>query len=126
MEQKARLARRAGRVFWAAFFDSICYLLILGIAASGIYMIVDRHRDHGAVFITVLLSYIVVRTIAFIVGSKVSCQLCHGPIFLHRRCQKHKEARKYPLLNHRATMVLDIVFRSRYCCMYCGTRYRLR
>ncbi|MCB1210533.1 MAG: hypothetical protein KDK97_14480 [Verrucomicrobiales bacterium] len=43
-----------------------------------------------------------------------------------KRCHKHSEAQRLPLMGYRGTVVLAVLFTLGFRCMYCGTPYRLR
>ena len=86
------------------------------------------HDPQGAWQIPAALS-LVVFAASFIVGLLLSaitkCSLCHGSPLLGKRCRKHVLANKLPLLTHRASAILHLVFTGRFRCMFCSTPYRL-
>ncbi len=71
-------------------------------------------------------AFVCFKGLSSILAHSLRCQLCHGAALKDRGCHKHSEAKKLPLLSHRLTVALAIVFTLGFHCMYCGTGYRLR
>jgi hypothetical protein len=66
------------------------------------------------------------RLAAFGLSRSLRCALCHNPVMSEKRCQKHRDARRLPLLSHRAWAVACVLATGTFRCIYCGTPYRLR
>ncbi|MEZ5301710.1 MAG: hypothetical protein R3F11_13825 [Verrucomicrobiales bacterium] len=94
----------------------------IGVLAA---MFATGDRQHGIWFLGILALHLVFRIWRYSHVIRLSCQLCHCPILHSRRCHKHRNATKLPLIGHRASAALEVFFRHGFTCMYCGTKYRL-
>jgi len=70
-----------------------------------------------ASFALLMLAGLVYTLLAF--GAR--CPECADYVFVEKPGEKHPAARKRRYLNHWATVVIDILSRREFTCMYCGT-----
>ena len=124
--RKARAFIRPGRLLLVAlmllgaysgfvvFLIGLAGLIALGTAAPGVLALSG------------LAAFGLGKLAAFGLSRSLSCSLCHGPVMQERRCQKHAQALRLPLLSHRASAVASVLTTGTFRCMYCGTAYRLR
>lgn len=101
---------------------SVSFLII---SVLGLVGMVTVDRSFGLWAIGGLLCYCLLRLVRAIQGRGCQCPLCHGPILVSRDCNKHSDARRYPLLGHRRSLLIDAGLRGQFNCMYCGTPYRM-
>jgi hypothetical protein len=106
---------------------SIFMLWISTVAAvvSLVMKYTGHHDPWTVVSVVSLLSLIVSLALTLGISLTKKCPLCHGPPLHSRRCRKHRLAERWPLLTHRATVVLRILTSLSFRCMYCGTPFRL-
>ena len=95
------------------------------VTVLGMFAMVFVDRVFGWLAISGLVAYIVLRLIRAIHGRGCQCQLCHGPVLVNKDCNKHRDARRYPLINYRRSLLIDAAMKGRFNCMYCGTPYRM-
>jgi hypothetical protein len=107
-------------ILLCALSFSFMTLIILGLAAM---ILVDRH--FGVIVVAAVAAYVILRMIRALHGRSCRCQLCHGPVLVSRDCTKHRDARRYPLMSHRQSLLVDAALKGRFNCMYCGTPYRM-
>jgi len=86
----------------------------------------DDRKMWGVAFIGALGAFVLFRIIRGIMEVKITCPLCHGTVLKTQRCRKHRDAHRIFFLSFRKTMIVDLVTRLRFNCMYCGTPFRLR
>lgn len=55
----------------------------------------------------------------FVISSRLRCPLCMVPPLLNLGCSKHQTAETL-FGSHRLTVALSILFKSSFCCPYCG------
>ena len=101
--------------------SAACVLLVL----LGIGLMVSFDRGYGWVAIAGLLGFVLLRLCRAVQARGCSCQLCHGPVLMNKDCNKHRDARRYPLLGYRKSLMIDAAVKGRFNCMYCGTPYRM-
>ncbi len=109
----------AGIFLWAL---SIAFLLV---AALGLVGMVVFDRYFGWWAIGGLTCYGILKLVRAIHGRGCQCQLCHGPVLSSKDCNKHSDARRYPLMSHRRSLLIDAAVKGQFNCMYCGTPYRM-
>lgn len=56
----------------------------------------------------------------YIKGAGVRCSLCMTPLWLGRKCQKHKNVKPALGVSYRLGMATAVVFKGHYRCPYCG------
>jgi hypothetical protein len=127
--QRVRKPRHFSRplsAWWGAILLVASQLCFLAFGYLGMVMFVNGNRDLGYSAIAVLGLGVFLRLWAMWHCSRLVCNLCHGTVLREKRCLKHKEASKWPLLSHAATAAISIILTWRFSCMYCGTPYRLK
>jgi uncharacterized protein YbaR (Trm112 family) len=105
------------------------WIAILGglVFAWGVIQLLrTEDRQFGLFALVGLGTCVVARLWAFILARSLVCPLCHGTVVHEKRCQKHAAAQRLPLLSYSATVATSVIFRGSFCCMYCGTAYRLK
>ena len=58
-----------------------------------------------------------------VVGSRLRCIQCGNHILIENNLPKHPLAHRIKGFSYWATVVIDILFRRQFACMYCGQRY---
>ena len=97
----------------------------LVVALLGVVGLLLFDRVFGWMAICGLGAYIALRIVREIHGRGCNCQLCHGPVLSNKNCNKHRDARRYPLMSYRRSLLIDAAVKGQFNCMYCGTPYRL-
>ena len=127
------MKERAQSPRYYAYSKSLLVGILLGalsfslmfVVAAGIFGMIFVDRVFGWMAITALGGYIFLRLLRAIHGRGCNCQLCHGPVLANRDCNKHRDAHRYPLLDHRRSLLIDAAMKGQFNCMYCGTPYRM-
>jgi hypothetical protein len=89
-------------------------------------LMLTRQAELGYYALGLLGLFGVLRVTAFVKARHLSCPLCHGTVIQNKSCRKHRNSHCIPLLGHLWTVVVDVLFRAGFRCMYCGTAFRLR
>ena len=97
----------------------------LTVAAVGLLAMVLFDRHFGWLVITGVFGAVASRFLLALQGRSCPCQLCHGPVLVDKGCNKHRDARRLPLLSYRQSLMVDAALKGRFNCMYCGTAYRM-
>lgn len=122
---------QAARYF--AYSRSLLIGLLLGAlsfsfmlaAVLGIAGMVFVDRVFGWLVLVSVIGCVGLRLVRAIHGRGCHCQLCHGPVLANRDCNKHRDARRYPLMSYRRSLLIDAAVKGQFNCMYCGTPYRM-
>jgi hypothetical protein len=125
------MGRQAARYF--AYSKNLLVGIVLGVlsvslmslVAAGLFGMFFINREYGWMVIAGMVGYAVLRLFRAIHGSGCHCQLCHGPVLVNRDCNKHRDAKRYPLLSYRRSLLVDVAVKGKFNCMYCGTPYRV-
>jgi hypothetical protein len=124
--RRARHHPRAGRLFGVAGLIGISWLgLGLFILAGAVLWHAGKPQA-GWLALAGLLLFAVGRGLAFILSRHLNCSLCHGPVLEEKSCHKHADALKIGPFTYRSSVVLSLLSRGSFRCMYCGTPYRLK
>lgn len=99
-------------------------LLVFALFSAGM-LLLGKQPAYASYFFGAVFLFICLWVFRHIYTASIHCLVCHGQVLHNKSCNKHIKAHKLPLLNYHHTTFLDITFRGEFCCMYCGTRYRL-
>lgn len=129
--QEARKPRprhysRAALAYWVAIVRVLAALVLIAFCVLLYQVFQTRDPGTGYTALTLLGVFVVLRVYAFSKAQQLRCPLCHGTLLISNACHKHHSATRLPLLGHTWSVILHILFRLRFRCMYCGTKYRLR
>ena len=113
------------RLFLVSFLWLLSTLAFVAFAGLTTAMVVNDDRPMGYWALAALGVFALLRLVVFILSPALHCSLCHGTVAQARSCRKHDGATKLPLLSHRASTLLAVFFTGRFCCMYCGTLFRI-
>ncbi len=119
---------RPGQAVLAALLLVVAFFAFAGFLVCGLKMWLTQgqDRDWGIYALVCMGVFVLCRLSAAYYTHRLTCPLCHGVVLHEKRCHKHREARKLPLLGYRATAVLSLLLTGTFSCMYCGTLFRLR
>jgi hypothetical protein len=127
--QRVRKPRHFSRPL-AAWFTALLLSLSMAAFVAFAYfaavMYLTGQPQIGYSALIALGTSLFLRLIAAYHASRLVCNLCHGTVMREKRCLKHHEASKWPLLGYSKTAALSILLCWRFTCMYCGTPYRLK
>ncbi len=101
-------------------------MAMLGFILSGLKMWLTGTREWGVYALVCIGTFVFARLTAAWHTHRLTCPLCHGTVLHEKRCHKHRDAQKLPLIGYRATAVLSLLCTARFSCMYCGTLFRLK
>ncbi|MDB6137515.1 MAG: hypothetical protein JWO94_587 [Verrucomicrobiaceae bacterium] len=110
----------------AALLLVLAFVAMLGFILCGLKMWLTGGREWGEYALACMGTFVLARLTAAWHTHRLSCPLCHGMVLHEKRCRKHRDARKLPLIGYRATAVLSLLCTGLFSCMYCGTLFRLR
>lgn len=129
VRQRVRRARhhpRAGRVLQVAVLHVLSWAAAVTFFWAGWQLWQTDVKDYGWWALGGLLGFTLTRCAAFLLSRHLNCTLCHGPVMQEKACRKHDRAVRVLPLSYRNTAVLSVVTTGSFCCMYCGTPYRLK
>jgi hypothetical protein len=109
-----------------ALLLGIAFVAFSVFAVGSVTLILSDHHESGIAALVGLSVFGIARLLAFLLSRSLTCPLCHGPVMHEKRCHKHSEAQRLPMMSYRGTVVLAVLFTLGFRCMYCGTPYRLR
>ena len=124
-ERRARSFHRSARAYAVSVLLMLAFVLFVAFLALGVLMFARGDRSMGVWSLACMGGSGLARLLAFVWSRGLACPLCHGTVLAEKRCHKHVDAVKLPLLTHKAAVVLGILFTLGFRCMYCGTAYRL-
>ncbi len=127
--QRVRRARhhpRAGRILQVALLHLLSWAAAVTFVGAGWQLWQTDDKTYGWWALGGLVLFAVARCVAFCLARHLNCTLCHGTVMQEKNCRKHARAVRLPLLSHRNTAVLSVVATGSFCCMYCGTPFRLK
>ncbi len=124
--RRSRHFQRAGRLASVALLLTIAFLGFVVFVVGSLNLILADHRGSGVAALIGLGVFGIARLFSFLLSRSLTCPLCHGPVVHEKRCHKHSDAQRLPLMSYRGTVVLSVLFTLGFRCMYCGTPYRLR
>ncbi len=99
---------------------------LAGFAWCCVKMAVTKDQLFGYYGLGLVGFFLLVQVVAFAMSRSLSCPLCHCSVLHSKSCRKHQRARNYFHLGHLFSVVLDVLFRRAFSCMYCGTEFRLK
>ena len=97
-----------------------------GVVTLGMMLIPPRDTSYGIHVLVSIGAYVGFRILSYVHAMSLKCPLCHGPMLHDKKCHKHRYASRYLLFGYPASLMVDVVTRGVFNCMYCGTPYRLR
>jgi len=124
--RRSRHFQRPGRMLLVALLLGIAFVAFSVFAVGSVTLILSDHHESGIAALVGLSVFGIARLLAFLLSRSLTCPLCHGPVMHEKRCHKHSEAQRLPMMSYRGTVVLAVLFTLGFRCMYCGTPYRLR
>jgi small-conductance mechanosensitive channel len=127
--QRVRRARHfmsPRRAWFGALLLVLAMFLLVAFAyfAAGLFLTGDRLMGYYA--LVSIVSWLVLKLGALWLTHQLRCNLCHGTILREKRCKKHHDGTKLPLLGYALSAAVAIVTTLHFSCMFCGTPYRLR
>ncbi len=117
---------RPGRVLLTACLLLVAFASLAGFITFGVQMWLTHDSERGIYALGCIGLFVITRVWAAWYTHRMHCPLCHGLVLHEKRCRKHRDAKKIPLLSYRATAVLGLLFTGVFSCMYCGTLFRLK
>lgn len=124
-KQRSRPFRNTQSLIVALLSFYLSIGLFLLALFSAWMLLVEKQHVYENYFFGSLFLFACLWVFRFFYTSSIRCLVCHGQVLQNKSCNKHVKARKLPLLNYHHTTFVDMTFRGEFCCMYCGTRYRL-
>ena len=125
--QKPRAFKRPFSLLYGVFLAVLTNVVFWwGVVALGMMLIPPKNPDYGIQVVIAISAYAVLRALRYFHALSLSCPLCHGPVLAEKKCHKHRYASRYLLFSYRASLVIDVLTRLQFNCMYCGTPFRLR
>jgi hypothetical protein len=125
--QRPRAFKRPFSLLFGVFLAILTNIVFWwGIVALGMMLIPPKNPDFGVQVVVAIVAYAILRAFRYFHGLSLSCPLCHGPMLHEKKCHKHKYASRYLLFSYRASLILDIVTKLHFNCMYCGTPFKLK
>lgn len=126
VKRRPRHFPRPGKLLYIAFLRLLGAAAIIGFGWAFVQVMLTRDQLHGYVAIGLLALFGLCRAVAFVEAQQLRCSLCHGTVAHEKACHKHRDSRRYPLIGYTWSMIIDLIFRRTFHCMYCGTHFRLR
>ena len=117
---------RPGRAVFTALLLVLAFAAMVGFLVAGLKMWLTNDPEWGVYALVCIGVFVIARLSAAWNTHRLACPLCHGMVLHEKRCRKHRDARKIPLIGYRATAVLSLLFTGNFSCMYCGTLFRLK
>ena len=117
---------RPGRAVFTALLLVLAFVAFVGFLVCGLKLWLTEGKEWGEYALACMAVFVIARLCAAWNTHRLTCPLCHGTVLHEKRCRKHKEARKLPLIGYRATAVLSLLCTGLFSCMYCGTLFRLK
>lgn len=124
--RRPRTFRRPVLLWFTALLFLVSFLALVAFVVCGTLLFLHHDRQMGIYALVAFVIMVGTRLAAAINSHRLCCHLCHGTVLHEKICRKHDNARRLPLLGHRAAAVLGTVFTGSFTCMYCGSLYRLK
>jgi hypothetical protein len=105
---------RLGTVFLLLF--GLALVVFVGLAIA---VIATRNPLLIKIFIYTAIALPVLGILYLIFGSRTKCPLCMNPPLRPRRCQKHRNARKF-FGSYRLRVASSVFLRDNFVCPHCG------
>ena len=124
--RRSRSFHRRRRLYLSALVLVVGLSSLAAFVFFGAHMVATGDRSSGLLALGFLSGFVVLRVIGSLLTQNLRCQLCQGTVLRDRGCHKHRDADKLPMLTHRLSAALRVVFTCAFTCMYCGTPFRLK
>ncbi|MCB1224578.1 MAG: hypothetical protein KDK99_02095 [Verrucomicrobiales bacterium] len=124
--ERRRHFRNPIQMWFNAFLMLLAFVAFIVFVYELARLLVTGDRQHAFWSLGALVAFGILRATAFLHHRQLECPLCHGTVLHEKRCRKHRNASRIPLLGYRAAVVLETLLTAGFRCMYCGTPYRLR
>jgi hypothetical protein len=124
--RKPRSFKRPLALWFTALLFFIAFLGFVTFVVFGTWLLFSGLRLHGMIALAGMGTFIITRGLASLLARSLTCHLCHGPILKEKRCLKHADAKRLPVLGYRSLAVLSTLFTGGFRCMYCGSEFKLR
>jgi len=98
-------------------------LIIIAFTAT-IFAVIDREKYWWCVFAPALILPAVF--IYFTSCQRASCPICTQKQYAPKRCLKHKNAHRWPIVGYMLPTCLHALFFKWFRCIFCGTSVRLK
>ena len=95
----------------------VLVLLVLGLAT--------KQQELGTPFLSALAVLVITVAIYILTALPLKCVQCNRRLMFETVGLKSPNAAKRRYLDHWASAVIDVAFRRRLVCMYCGTEHRV-
>ena len=99
-------------------------LLILAAVAGTAMVLVDKEKYWWGIYSPTLIFPAIF--IYFTACQKASCPICTQKQYALKRCLKHKNAHRWPILGYMLPTCLHALFFKWFRCIFCGTSVRLK
>ena len=99
-------------------------LLIITAFTATIFAVIDREKYWWCVFAPALILPAII--IYFTSCQRASCPICTQKQYAPKRCLKHKNAHRWPILGYMLPTCLHALFFKWFRCIFCGTSVRLK
>jgi hypothetical protein len=124
--RKPRHFAQGGTLWFAALLLLLSYAAFIAFAYMGCRLFLLEDKNMGVWALACLGSCVLLRLWAVWYTHRLRCPLCHGTVLQEKRCLKHSEAGKWPLISYTASVAFQVLLTWRFHCMYCGMNYQLR
>lgn len=124
--RKPRSFKRPLALWFTALLFFIAFLGFVTFVVFGLWLLFSGQRLHGMIALAGMGTFILTRGLASLNARSLTCHLCHGPVLKEKRCLKHADAKRLPLLGYRSQAVFSALFTGGFRCMYCGSEFKLR
>ncbi len=109
----------------ALFLTYLHYLSMVSIAAA-LFLVVARHDVFSSRVLAATVAMVgITWLLSFLKRRNARCPLCKGTPFLDSGALVSSKATRFFPLNYGTTAIFSCLFRQRFRCMYCGTRFDL-
>ena len=125
-KRRPRHFPHAAKLVFASLLRVSAWASLAAFAWCCVKMAVTNDRMFGYYGLGLIAFFLAVQLAAFVISRSLACPLCHCSVLHSKSCRKHQRARNYFFLGHLVSVVLDVLVRSNFCCMYCGTEFRLK
>lgn len=100
------------------------HILLGAVAFGSLAYTAFRHDERGVYISLGLVALWVVSCLVFFFkASGTRCSLCMTPLWVGRKCQKHRNAKPAFGVSYRLELAISLLFKDRYRCPYCGESF---
>ena len=125
-KRRPRHFPHSAKLVFASLLRVTAWVSLAAFAWCCVKMAGTKDRMFGYYGLGLIAFFLAVQLAAFVISRSLACPLCHCSVLHSKSCRKHQRARNYFYLGHLVSVVLDVLVRSNFCCMYCGTEFRLK